>query len=110
MGCVTIAEMKKQERRNTAECKEYSFRSRRTGRLFGMKCLEGECCGCASPGYPCVGEICKFRNVPHYYCDKCKQEFEPEELYCMDDEELCVDCLLLNFKSVKQEEMEGNNG
>lgn len=30
-----------------------------------------ECCGCAVPGYPCIGASCPNRNVPRYRCDVC---------------------------------------
>lgn len=30
-----------------------------------------ECCGCAVPGYPCLGNSCPNKNVPRYYCDVC---------------------------------------
>lgn len=30
-----------------------------------------ECCNCASPGYPCIGEACPNKNVPRYRCDVC---------------------------------------
>lgn len=37
---------------------------------------EDECVGCASPGYPCQGENCPNRKVPHYYCDICGHEID----------------------------------
>jgi hypothetical protein len=33
--------------------------------------LVDECCNCASGGYPCRGELCPLRHVPHLYCDDC---------------------------------------
>lgn len=69
-----------------------------------MKKVENECCQCASALYPCIGDSCKCRHVPHWYCDKCKNEFEPEELYLKDDKELCTECLLLEFETVAQKE------
>ena len=51
---------------------------------------ENRCCGCAVPGYPCLGSSCPNRNVPVYYCDKCGDELE--EIYDVDGEELCEDC------------------
>lgn len=70
------------------------------------KTYEDECCGCAVPGYPCLGSACPNRNVPHYFCDKCEDEFEPEELYYDDvtDEELCTRCFLKRYKTVKERE------
>ena len=74
-----------------------------------MKIVQDECCHC---GLPCKGDICPNRNVARYYCDKCKQEFYAEELYVdeNEEEELCVDCLLLKYETVAQvEEREGFN-
>lgn len=65
-----------------------------------MIVYENECCGCAVPSYPCLGDSCKNRHVPHYYCDKCGQEFD--ELYDFDgDAQLCAECLLENFDKIK---------
>lgn len=42
-----------------------------------------ECCACASPGYPCLGNSCSNRRVPHYYCDVCGAEIDGEPSdYC----------------------------
>ena len=27
---------------------------------------ENDCIGCAAPGYPCLGESCRYRNVKHF--------------------------------------------
>lgn len=46
---------------------------------------ENQCCDCAVPGYPCIGDSCKYRNVPVYYCDECGNEADYEidgEHYC----------------------------
>ena len=70
-----------------------------------MKKIENDCCGCAVPLYPCRGDSCSLRHVPHYYCDKCRNEFEPEALYVNEnDEELCAECLLEEFPTVKERE------
>ena len=58
---------------------------------------ENHCCGCAAPGYPCMGASCPNRNVKVYYCDKCKSELDPEEIYEVDDEHFCAECLLEKF-------------
>ena len=57
-----------------------------------MLVYEDRCCGCAVPGYPCLGSSCPNRNVPVYYCDKCKDEIDGN-IYDVDGEELCEDCL-----------------
>lgn len=64
-----------------------------------MKQYQNDCCGCAVTGYPCTG---KHKRVAHWYCDKCGDEFEPEELYVYDCEELCKDCLASKFQTVAQ--------
>ena len=63
---------------------------------------ENECCGCATESYPCLGSACPNWNVKHLYCDKCGEDVE--ELYKVDGEELCEDCLKNNFEKVELEE------
>ena len=58
---------------------------------------ENRCCGCAVPGYPCLGSSCPNRNVPVYYCDKCGDEIDGD-VYEVDSEELCEDCLKDMFR------------
>ena len=65
---------------------------------------ENECCGCAVPGYPCMGSACPNRNVPHMYCDRCGEEFE--KLYKFDGEEICAECLLSNFEYISIDDSE----
>ena len=60
---------------------------------------ENDCCMCAVSGYPCTGE---HKRVPHFYCDKCKKEFDESELYVTDDGELCSNCILGEFETVEQ--------
>lgn len=65
-----------------------------------MKEITDECVSC---GLPCLGNSCPYSNVTHWYCDKCKDEYSPEELYVTEDgETLCQDCLLSKFKTVSQ--------
>lgn len=54
-----------------------------------MMRLENECVGCPTEK-GCLGSACPNRNVPHFYCDKCKHE---EVLYEYDDGEYCIDCI-----------------
>lgn len=68
-----------------------------------MTRLENDCCECATPGYPCKGDSCPNRNVPHYYCDKCKDEYTADTLYIYDGEELCKECLLGKFETIASE-------
>ena len=58
---------------------------------------QNHCCGCAAPGYPCLGSSCPNRNVPVYYCDECDYEIEGD-IYDVDGEELCEECLKERFK------------
>ena len=68
------------------------------------KIYEDECCGCATESYRCVGSACPCRNVPHYYCDKCEQEFDADELYDTENGELCAECILEQYKKVSEKE------
>lgn len=69
-----------------------------------MITFENECVGCP-PNMGCLGSACKNRNVPHYYCDVCGDELEPEELYVYSeyDKLLCKSCLTEQFKTVAEE-------
>lgn len=58
---------------------------------------ENECIGCP-PEMGCMGDACRNRNVPHYYCDECGEE---DTLYKFNGEELCVDCLLRQLEMVE---------
>lgn len=73
-----------------------------------MLVYEDECCDCAVPGYPCLGEHCSRRHVPHYYCDDCGEEIwwtgfndEPEEY---DGKHYCKSCLTMNGYGDDEEE------
>lgn len=56
-----------------------------------MVTYENECCDCAVPGYPCLGDSCPNRHVKHYYCDECGEDVE--KIYRFEGEELCLDCI-----------------
>lgn len=58
-----------------------------------MTVTENHCVGCDF----CIGSHCPNRNVKVYYCDKCKEEIPYDEIYDVDDEELCEDCLKEKF-------------
>lgn len=60
---------------------------------------ENECCDCATPGYPCLGDSCSNRNVPHFYCDECGME---RKLYEFEDEELCIGCIENRLEPVSE--------
>lgn len=60
---------------------------------------EDECVGCP-PGLGCFGLSCQYKNVPHYYCDKCGEEIY-DEVYEDDGyEHICLDCLLKNHQII----------
>lgn len=61
-----------------------------------MKRYENQCCDCAVPSYPCLGSSCPLTKVPVYYCDHCDEELD--EIYEVDGEELCEDCLKNMFR------------
>ena len=58
---------------------------------------ENECI-CCPPEMGCLGSTCRNRNVKHLYCDRCKVACE--ELYDVDGEELCEECLKDNFERI----------
>ena len=62
-----------------------------------MLVYENRCCDCAVPGYPCRGSSCSLTHVPVWYCDKCKHEIE-DDVYDVDGDELCEDCLKERFR------------
>lgn len=55
--------------------------------------IENHCVGC---GLPCMGNACPHRNVEVHYCDRCEEEIE--EIYLVDEEELCDECLKEKFR------------
>ena len=57
--------------------------------------IENHCCDCAVPGYPCRGIGCSLRRTEVHYCDHCDEEIS--EIYEVDGEELCEECLKKMF-------------
>ena len=55
--------------------------------------IENQCVGC---DLPCMGESCINRNVEVHYCDKCGEELD--EIFEVDGEELCEECLKDMFR------------
>ena len=58
---------------------------------------ENRCCDCATGSYHCLGATCSLLNVPITYCDECGDEIAGD-VYEVDDEELCEECLKERFK------------
>ena len=63
-----------------------------------MITYEDECVGCPTE-MGCMGSACPYRNVPHLYCDKCKDDVE--KLYKYDGQEICEECLLKEFEVIE---------
>lgn len=61
-----------------------------------MKQVENDCVDC---GLPCLGYGCPYRNVLHFYCDKCGDE---AELYHYDGKELCLNCIEESLEKVTE--------
>lgn len=61
--------------------------------------IENDCCGCNTDRFPCRGNDCPLRHVPHYYCDNCGEEVGT--LYHHEEKELCADCVLETLEIVK---------
>lgn len=59
---------------------------------------EDECVGCPKD-IGCLGKYCPNRNVPHLYCDRCKDEVDTLRDY--DGEQLCDNCLLDEFDIIE---------
>lgn len=51
---------------------------------------ENDCVSCEFIGQQCLGKLCPYKNVPHYYCDNCNEE---EVLYHFNDSQLCINCI-----------------
>lgn len=65
--------------------------------------VQNDCCDCAVPGYPCIGERCELRHNPHFFCDDCGDEVYSGKLYHYEGEELCGDCVLERLEVVRYE-------
>lgn len=50
-----------------------------------------DCCVGCPPWMGCREPVCPNKNVPRLYCDKC--DTEADELFKIDGEEFCLDCL-----------------
>lgn len=57
-----------------------------------MRRFENDCCGCAVPGYPCLGPSCPNRHVEHIYCDVCGEDIDKKNLVEEGGNDYCLDC------------------
>lgn len=65
-----------------------------------MACrIENDCCDCAVPAYPCLGDSCPLRHQEHYYCDNCGDEVD--KLYRLDGGEYREQCVLERLEVVE---------
>ena len=55
--------------------------------------IENGCVGC---GLPCLGGSCPNYRIVVLECDRCHDEVE--ELFDVDGEDLCLDCLKNEFR------------
>lgn len=60
--------------------------------------ITDECVHCP-PGTGCLGEYCPNKHVEHYICDKCGEEVD--DLYWVNGEQFCSDCVLSEFDKVE---------
>ena len=67
-------------------------------RWLKMVKFENECCDCAVPGYPCIGDNCRLRHVKHIYCNSCGNEVE--ETW----DGLCEECFIEESKNNAEHE------
>jgi hypothetical protein len=58
--------------------------------------IENECVDC---GLPCL-DSCKYKNVPHLYCDKCGDECDTLYYSPINGKELCKECVLDDLEIV----------
>ena len=64
--------------------------------------FSNECCNCASPGFPCIGERCELLHYPHYICDECDDDVDV--LYWYEGRQLCRHCVLKELEVVTTDE------
>ena len=57
--------------------------------------IENQCLGCEDLGMHCLGAACPRKRVEVRICDKCGEELD--DIYEVDGEELCEDCLKERF-------------
>ena len=65
-----------------------------------MIIYKSECEACPKADGGCVDLYCSYRKVKHYICDNCEEEVEAGELYRLDDQELCIECVKETLEKV----------
>lgn len=63
-----------------------------------------ECVGCPRE-MGCIGDACRFRRVPHFFCDICGDEiYTAAEVYITPDgDHACATCLLGGTPTLEEE-------
>lgn len=61
-----------------------------------MIVIENDCVGCPRE-MGCLGDSCPYMNVPHYYCDDCKDE---TDIYEHEDGQFCINCYKKRLEKV----------
>ena len=62
-----------------------------------MERIENQCVGCPKE-MGCLGSACPNRNVRVIYCDSCGEEIGMDDVYEVDGQDLCEDCLKDMFR------------
>lgn len=68
-----------------------------------MIMFEDECVGCP-PEMGCLGSGCPNRNIPHFYCDECKDEVGQGNLYKFEGSQLCLGCIAERLHVVTEDD------
>lgn len=58
---------------------------------------KNDCVSCPTE-IGCLGSNCPYSHVPYLYCDNCHNE--AEELYDVDGDQICEDCLHKMFPKI----------
>lgn len=62
--------------------------------------IENDCVGCPQG---CIN--CGRKHTPHWYCDRCDAEVDEGELYKVDGEQICEECLLDMYPKVTYDDV-----
>lgn len=65
--------------------------------------FEDGCVGCPRE-MGCLGRACPDRKIPRMYCDECGEECS--QLYWLDGEQYCADCVIDKLEKVDVNEVE----
>ena len=58
-----------------------------------MRYEQNDCCDCAVPGYPCLGDSCSRRHAIYYKCDFCRtDDLIEDDIVEIDGYKICKEC------------------